>query len=74
MKTDWGIDTEKAAEMLFADILKKAKVSEFTIIFNKSQVLAFVERGITFGIELETHRRMSIDQHQEKLAKETDNE
>lgn len=74
MKTDWTIDVEKGAELLFTAILQQEKVSEYTIIFNKSQVLKYIGRGIKFGIELETHRRMSIDEHQEKLTNDPDNE
>ena len=72
--SDWKIDTEKAADLLFISILKEDLESEFTIIFNKSQVLKYIARGIKFGIELETHRRTAIDEHQDKLANNPDNE
>ena len=48
-----NLDTKVAAKYLFESIIDKERISPYTIIFPRSDIIKYVEEGILFGVAME---------------------
>ncbi len=55
-----NLDTKVAAKYLFESILEKEKISPYTIIFPRSDIIKYVEEGILFGVAMERKIQATI--------------